>query len=235
MEAIVAARFVFEDEGGRACLSRFVAACEIVRECEREAFLGTEPIAPAVRCSNEMGVKALARRLDERGQGVAEILVLAEPEGMARHYDPASEQLIAAIEDCETAAGIGAQKGRDYRIALPVERGRECGGDAVDQGRAAGILARPQHEYTQRLLAAAPDFGSVRLVGDGPATTVHRPTGPDLAVAAAEPLVRLTDVRKEADVQSLVEWTVERFGRLDAAVNNAILAILGSFIFVLLL
>ncbi|TCU50028.1 ABC transporter ATP-binding protein [Curtobacterium sp. PhB146] len=75
-------------------------------------------------------------------------------------------------------------------------------GDVVEQGRAAGILARPQHEYTQRLLAAAPDFGSVRLVGDGPATTVHRPTGPDLAVAAAEPLVRLTDVRKEYPIRS---------------------------------
>jgi peptide/nickel transport system ATP-binding protein len=75
-------------------------------------------------------------------------------------------------------------------------------GEVVEQGRAAGILARPEHEYTQRLLAAAPDFGSVRLVGDGPVTTAARSTGPDIAVAAAEPLVRLTDVRKEYPIRS---------------------------------
>ncbi|PYY55080.1 ABC transporter ATP-binding protein [Curtobacterium sp. MCSS17_011] len=75
-------------------------------------------------------------------------------------------------------------------------------GEVVEQGRAAGILARPEHDYTQRLLAAAPDFGSVRLVGDGPVTTATRSTGPDIAVAAAEPLVRLTDVRKEYPIRS---------------------------------
>ena len=37
----------------------------------------------------------------------------------------------------------------------------------------------------------------------------------------AEAEFRLTDVRKETEAQSLVEWTVERFGRVDAAVNNA--------------
>jgi NAD(P)-dependent dehydrogenase (short-subunit alcohol dehydrogenase family) len=43
----------------------------------------------------------------------------------------------------------------------------------------------------------------------------------ELRSLGAEAEFRLTDVRKEADVQSLIEWTVERFGRLDAAVNNA--------------
>src|SRR5271156_1765457 len=43
----------------------------------------------------------------------------------------------------------------------------------------------------------------------------------ELRSLGAEAEFRLTDVRKETDVQSLVEWTVERFGRLDAAVNNA--------------
>ena len=43
----------------------------------------------------------------------------------------------------------------------------------------------------------------------------------ELRSLGAEAEFRLTDVRKEADVQGLIEWTVERFGRLDAAVNNA--------------
>jgi NAD(P)-dependent dehydrogenase (short-subunit alcohol dehydrogenase family) len=43
----------------------------------------------------------------------------------------------------------------------------------------------------------------------------------ELRSLGAEAEFRLTDVRKETEVQSLVEWTVERFGRLDAAVNNA--------------
>jgi len=73
-------------------------------------------------------------------------------------------------------------------------------GDVVEQGPAAAILARPEHEYTQRLLAAAPDFGSVRLVGDGPLTTASRATGTN--IPATEPLVRLTDVRKEYPVRS---------------------------------
>ena len=37
----------------------------------------------------------------------------------------------------------------------------------------------------------------------------------------AEAEFRLTDVRKETEAQSLVEWTVERFGCPEAAVNNA--------------
>src|SRR5258708_11473478 len=43
----------------------------------------------------------------------------------------------------------------------------------------------------------------------------------ELRSLGAEAEFRLTDVRKEADVQSLIDWTVEKFGRLDAAGNNA--------------
>jgi NAD(P)-dependent dehydrogenase (short-subunit alcohol dehydrogenase family) len=43
----------------------------------------------------------------------------------------------------------------------------------------------------------------------------------ELRAIGAKAEFRLTDVRHEEDVRGLVEWTVERFGRLDAAVNNA--------------
>ncbi|WP_144712665.1 ABC transporter ATP-binding protein [Curtobacterium pusillum] len=74
-------------------------------------------------------------------------------------------------------------------------------GDVVEQGSAGALLARPQHEYTQRLLAAAPDFGSVRLVGDGPVTTSASASDGGVP-ALPEPLVRLTEVRKEYPVRS---------------------------------
>ena len=40
------------------------------------------------------------------------------------------------------------------------------------------------------------------------------------ALGAEAEFVR-ADVRHEDDVRELVDWTVRRFGRLDAAVNNA--------------
>ena len=43
----------------------------------------------------------------------------------------------------------------------------------------------------------------------------------ELRALGAEALFLRADVRHEAEVRSLVDQTVERFGRLDAAVNNA--------------
>jgi NAD(P)-dependent dehydrogenase (short-subunit alcohol dehydrogenase family) len=43
----------------------------------------------------------------------------------------------------------------------------------------------------------------------------------ELRALGAEALFLRADVRNEAEVRSLVDQTVERFGRLDAAVNNA--------------
>src|SRR3979490_2510673 len=43
----------------------------------------------------------------------------------------------------------------------------------------------------------------------------------ELPGLGAERLLLLADVRNEDEVRSLVDQTVERFGRLDAAVNNA--------------
>lgn len=68
-------------------------------------------------------------------------------------------------------------------------------GEVVEQGEATTILESPQHEYTRRLLAAAPDFGSVRLVEDRPLP------GISASAPTSEPLVRLDSVRKEYPIR----------------------------------
>ena len=78
-------------------------------------------------------------------------------------------------------------------------------GEVVEHGPASTVIAAPEHEYTRRLLAAAPDFGSKRLVGDRPATTIDRPVAPALDAGgdgfAPSALLQLTDVRKEYPVR----------------------------------
>jgi NAD(P)-dependent dehydrogenase (short-subunit alcohol dehydrogenase family) len=60
-----------------------------------------------------------------------------------------------------------------------------------------------------------------KVVASGRRAEEGRMLVEELRALGAEAEFRLADVRKEADVQGLIEWTVERFGRLDAAVNNA--------------
>ncbi|KQQ27992.1 dipeptide ABC transporter ATP-binding protein [Frondihabitans sp. Leaf304] len=72
-------------------------------------------------------------------------------------------------------------------------------GDVVEQGGATGILESPQHEYTQRLLAAAPDFDSIRLVADRPAPDS---SGGGVAEGSAAPLVSLRSVGKEYPIRN---------------------------------
>jgi NAD(P)-dependent dehydrogenase (short-subunit alcohol dehydrogenase family) len=60
-----------------------------------------------------------------------------------------------------------------------------------------------------------------RLVVSGRNQEAGDALAADLRGLGAEALFLRADVRNEAEVRSLVEQTVERFGRLDAAVNNA--------------
>jgi NAD(P)-dependent dehydrogenase (short-subunit alcohol dehydrogenase family) len=60
-----------------------------------------------------------------------------------------------------------------------------------------------------------------RLVVSGRNQEAGDALAAELRTFGAEALFLRADVRNEAEVRSLVDQTVERFGRLDAAVNNA--------------
>jgi len=65
-------------------------------------------------------------------------------------------------------------------------------GEIVETGPAAAILADPQHEYTRRLLDAAPSLSS---------TTMVATMQPDAGASAVPPLVEVTDVVKSFPVR----------------------------------
>ncbi|MWV57835.1 ABC transporter ATP-binding protein [Rathayibacter sp. VKM Ac-2754] len=80
-----------------------------------------------------------------------------------------------------------------HDLALAAERADRVlvlfRGEVVEQGDAAQILRHPAHEYTQRLLAAAPNLTSERLVAEAPRET-------------EAPLVTLREVGKQYPVRS---------------------------------
>ncbi|QHC67939.1 dipeptide ABC transporter ATP-binding protein [Rathayibacter sp. VKM Ac-2759] len=80
-----------------------------------------------------------------------------------------------------------------HDLALAAERADRVlvlfRGEVVEQGEAAQILRHPEHEYTRRLLAAAPNLTSERLVAEAPLET-------------EAPLVTLREVGKQYPVRS---------------------------------
>jgi NADP-dependent 3-hydroxy acid dehydrogenase YdfG len=78
---------------------------------------------------------------------------------------------------------------------------------------------------TAKLLAEA---GATVVLGarqeDALAQVVH-----DIAAGGGQALYRVTDVRKRADLEALVELAVERGGRLDVIINNAGIAPISRF------
>jgi peptide/nickel transport system ATP-binding protein len=70
-----------------------------------------------------------------------------------------------------------------------------CEGRIVEEGHPHEILGNPQHDYTRRLLAAAPGLAHLRR-GRSAARTVDR-VGATIPAAEAEPILRLTNVTKE--------------------------------------
>ncbi|WP_248960450.1 ABC transporter ATP-binding protein [Sphaerisporangium perillae] len=86
-------------------------------------------------------------------------------------------------------------------------------GEIVEAGAAAEILARPRHEYTQRLLRAVPSLSSTSMV-TAPATTARERTETPPPAPAGD-LVRIEDLRKVFTIRAAGTGAPTRFAAVD--------------------
>lgn len=73
-------------------------------------------------------------------------------------------------------------------------------GEIVEQGAAREILENPQHEYTQRLVSAAPSFMASTLVADRGSAEGETAEG-----ESAEPIARVSDLGKSYRIRGQAE------------------------------
>ena len=85
-------------------------------------------------------------------------------------------------------------------------------GEIVEAGIASEILARPQHEYTQRLLRAVPSLSSTSMVA-APATARDR--AEPRPAAAARDLVEIEDLRKVFTIRASGTGVASQFAAVD--------------------
>lgn len=110
--------------------------------------------------------------------------------------DELSAEMGAAVFLITHDLGLAAE--RADRIVVMLK------GDVVEEGPAGDVLQRPQHEYTRRLIAAAPSL-SVRT---------ERPARTALAASAA-PLVEVTGLRKVFPLRSAKRGEPDTFTAVD--------------------
>jgi len=96
-----------------------------------------------------------------------------------------------------------------------------CTGAGRRDGLGAGILRRLAAEGAKVVVSDLGEPDRFLDNGDIGATDEMNAVADELRASGAEVLVVPCDVRKEADVQNLINSTVEHFGRVDVLVNNA--------------
>jgi len=91
-------------------------------------------------------------------------------------------------------------------------------GEIVESGRAAEILAHPQHEYTQRLLKAAPSLSSISMVDElqarpaASARAANRQTEPEATIGS---LVEVRDLSKVFPIRATRRGRASEFTAVD--------------------
>ncbi|GAA2078370.1 ABC transporter ATP-binding protein [Microbacterium hatanonis] len=111
--------------------------------------------------------------------------------------DQLTEEMGAAVFLITHDLGLAAE--RADRIVVMLK------GDVVEEGPAAEVLRNPQHEYTRRLIDAAPSL----------AVRTERPQRPTPEGASAAPLVEVTDLGKVFPLRSVKRGEPDTFTAVD--------------------
>src|SRR5215210_912996 len=204
MQAIVVARPILEQQRRRPCLSRRMAALEIVGVVCRIALLQSHLLVPAVRHLGELRIERGAQRRNCLQQRVDEVLVFPTAEAVPRHDHAAAVEEVFVIARGQCGAFVWTQQrpgGRTAerielrRGAVPVE-GCDTRCDVIDRLLPADMCGTGHHNppfsgYGVRQTKRPPDIRRHNFVADCPemrpnTVAVSRPL-PERYPEACEP------------------------------------------------
>src|SRR5438270_13138977 len=104
MKAIVVALAILQEQRRGLGLPGPVTTIEESRMIVGIAHFAAERVVPAIGDRGERGIERAAQIAHDVGKGVAEIFVLATPEAMARHHDPAAEAALLVVDSGQCRA-----------------------------------------------------------------------------------------------------------------------------------
>src|SRR6202171_1558020 len=85
------------------------------------ADIDAHGLVPVIGDVTKLRIQRRPQFSDHSGKRIAKIFVLAAPETVASHHDPAAEKLIVRIERCKRAALISRQQSLQDSAALRIE------------------------------------------------------------------------------------------------------------------
>src|SRR5688500_6244308 len=121
VQAVVVFGAVSQQERRRPALAGPVAAPDESRVLVRETRIDAQRRVPAIGHRRERWIERGAQRGDRLGQRIAEILVLAAPETVARHDYAAAKARLVRIQRSQGVAFLCGQQLFDDRAALGVQ------------------------------------------------------------------------------------------------------------------
>src|SRR5256885_15792261 len=121
VQAVVVAHTVLKDERRGPHLALRVAARQEVLQPVRVAHLQPHALVPEIGHRRQAQIQLLAQALQQRWQGLVEILVLAAPETVACHDDAGAKAVLPCVESGQVAALLRIQQAAQARAALLIE------------------------------------------------------------------------------------------------------------------
>ena len=121
MQAVEVALAIVEEQRRRPLLPRIVASPEKILVIFRVADLDPHGAVPAIRDRRKPPVERYAETLNQVGQWVAEVFVLAAPEAVPCHDHAAPEYGLPRIQGSERLAFTGREDALEQSASLLVQ------------------------------------------------------------------------------------------------------------------